>query len=358
MADKFAWENALYISNDMKVGKRISLQYGIRYSLFSNVALKNDTVLNYDEDYNVKDSSIYSGGFNMYNHYHGPEPRVSVKYKLNKSSSVKASYNRMRQYLHLASNSSGGTPIDVWVPSSTNILPQLADQIAVGYFKNLKHNMFETSVEVYYKWLNNQIDFKDHAQLLFNPKMEGEIRAGKANSYGLELYIHKQKGNLTGWISYTLSKTTRTVNGINDDNPYLANYDRRHNIAIVMAYDITERLNFAANWVYITGQPMTIPVGKYEYKDQLVPIYTERNGGKMPSYHRMDFALTYDFRKKKRWEHSLNLSVYNVYRRKNAFAINFLGEEANIEGTDRNVMVAKRTYLFDIVPAITYNFKF
>ncbi|MBT6439030.1 MAG: TonB-dependent receptor [Flavobacteriales bacterium] len=379
IANKYAWENAIYISNEMKIGNRWSSQYGLRYSIFSNstqfynenktnVTLKNgkldynpdgyynpsDTVLVYDENYEVADTNAYHNNFNLYNNYHGPEPRISVKYKINDASSIKASYNRMRQYLHLATNTSGGTPIDIWVASSPNIKPQLADQVAMGYFKNFKKNMFETSVEVYYKKMYNQLDWKDHANLIFNRKLDGEIRVGGGHSYGLELYIHKQKGNLTGWISYTLSRTIKLTPAINNGNPYLANHDRRHNIAIVASYDFSDRLNLSANWVYVTGAPMTVPVGKYEYQGQLVTIYSERNGGKMPDYHRLDFALTYDLKKiKQKYEHGINFSVYNVYRRKNPYAINFVQNETNPNKYD-----AKLTYLFDIVPSLTYNFKF
>jgi hypothetical protein len=350
---KHALDNGLFVSNEMKIGKKWTVQAGLRYSYFMNIAVNNDTVFNYDSNYDVKDTTIYEGKFNPYNAYHGPEPRIGVNYSLNDVSSIKLSYNRMRQYLHLATNSSGGTPIDIWMPSSTNILPQIADQIAGGYFRNFKNNMFETSVEVYYKWMQNQIDFKDFAQLIFNPKLEGEVRTGSAEAYGLELLINKKKGRLTGWVSYTLSKTTRTIDGINNGETYLANQDRRNNIAIVLTYDITDQLNFSTNWVYVTGAPMTVPVGRMEYQGQLVPIYSGRNDGKMPDYHRMDVSLTYDFVKHKKIEHSLNLSVYNVYRRKNPYAINFVRSDENPNRLD-----AKMTYLFDIVPAITYNFKF
>lgn len=353
LADKYAWENAIHASNEMKIGNKISLQYGIRYSLFSNIGMDTDTILQYDDTYSVIDTVVHTGSFNMHNHYHGAEPRLSAKYTIDNNSSVKMSYNRMRQYLHLASNSTGGTPIDVWISSSPNIAPQIADQIATGYFRNFKNNMFETSVEVYYKWLHNQIDFKDHAMLIFNPKLEGEIRTGKATSYGVELYVNKRKGLLTGWVSYTLSKTSRVIKEINAGREYPANFDRRHNVAIVLAYDITDRLNVAANFVYITGAPLTAPVSKMHYQGQSVPVYSERNGSKMPDYHRLDFAVTYDLKKYKKFEHSINFSVYNVYRRKNAYAINFV-ENEDIP----NQLEAQRTYLFDIVPALTYNFNF
>ncbi len=322
IANKYAWENAIYISNEMKIGEKWSTQYGVRYSIFSNstqffnenktnITIRDgkinynpdapfnpsDTVLVYDEEYNVSDTTAYHGAFNLYNHYHGPEPRISVKYKVNDVSSIKASYNRMRQYLHLASNTSGGTPIDIWISSSPNIAPQLADQIAAVYFRNFRKNMFETSVEVYYKRMYNQLDWKDHANLVFNPKLDGEIRVGSAESYGLEVYVNKRKGNLTGWISYTLSRTVKLTEGINNGNPYLANHDRRHNLAIVASYDFSDRLNVSANWVYVTGAPMTAPTGKYEYQGQLVPIYSDRNASKMPDYHRLDFAVTYDLKK-------------------------------------------------------------
>ncbi len=376
--DRYALENAAYISNEQKLG-RWRLKYGVRASSFSNVGI--DTLFTYNDNFDTTGYQAYGRG-DLYNTYFGIEPRLAVKFTLDDKSSLKASYNRTFQYLHLASNSTAAAPLDVWMPSSPNIKPQIADQVAIGYFRNLKNDMFETSVEVYYKTMQNQIDFRDNARLLFNPLLDGEVRAGKAWSYGLELFIRKQTGKMTGWISYTLSRTRREIPLINNGNPYPANYDKPHNLAIVFSYDFTEQLNLSANWVYSTGTPLTAPVGRYEYQGVIVPAYSERNGRRIPDYHRMDLSINWDFKMKPgaKWTHGLNLSIFNLYSRKNPFAINFVQNSDNtavpdeireqwiafipqldqvIDGyTDPNITTARLTYLFPIIPSLTYNFKF
>jgi hypothetical protein len=381
--DRFAWENGVYVSNEQKFGGRWSVKYGLRFSSFSNVG--TDTLYNFDQNYDTipgNSFTAYPSG-EIYNTYMGLEPRLGIKFTLDDRSSLKASYNRMNQYLHLASNSTAAAPIDVWMPSSPNIKPQRADQVALGYFRNFRQNTFETSVEVYYKYVQNQIDFKDFAQLIFNPLLDGEVRPGSATSYGAEFFIRKQTGAMTGWISYTLSRAIREVPEINNENLYPANYDRPHNLSIVYSWDIMDRLNASATFVYNSGAPVTVPTGRFEYQGLTVPVYSDRNGARMPAYHRADFSLTYDLKKKRenqRFTHSWNLSIFNIYSRKNPYAINFV--EANkvynfnedwvqlirdshpifdrvIEAYDNpNRTEAQMTYLFPIIPSITYNFKF
>jgi hypothetical protein len=274
---------------------------------------------------------------------------------LNDVSSLKASYNRTRQYLHLASNSTNASPIDIWIPSSPNVRPQIADQVAAGYFRNFRNNMFETSVELYYKEMQNQIDYVDHARILFNPLLEGQLRTGTATAYGAEFFIRKNTGKFTGWISYTLSRVKRTIPGINNGDPYPANYDRPHNFSLVLSYDHSKRLNFSTNWVYYTGAPITAPTGRFEYMGMVAPVFSDRNAARLPDYHRLDLSATLNSKQKenKRFNSSWVFSIYNVYYRKNAFAINF---QQNRD--DPNKTEAVKIYFFAIVPAVAYNFNF
>jgi outer membrane cobalamin receptor len=245
--------------------------------------------------------------------------------------------------------------LDIWVPSSPNIDPQTADQFAIGYFRNFYEDALETSIEAYYKNMDNQIDFRDHAELLLNPEIEGEFRTGYAWSYGLEFLIRKQTGKFTGWISYTLSKAERKIPEINQGKVYPASYDKPHNIAIVASYDFSERLNAAANWVYSTGNPVTFPVGRYEYGNMIVPIYSDRNDYRLPDYHRLDLSVTYKFGvdKTRGLKSELNLSIYNVYNRKNTWMLFFSQDDE-----DPNITIAEKVYLFPILPSVTYNFYF
>jgi len=323
----------VFISNEQKFRENITIQYGLRFSAFQN--LGKNTLFKYDmtdpKEYVVVDSIIYGKG-KIFNTYSGFEPRLNIVYQLNSSLSIKASYNRTLQYIHLATNTTATTPLDVWFPCSPNVKPQKSDQVALGLFKNFANDMFETSIETYYKKMQNVIDFRDHAALLLNKKFEGELRTGDGYSYGLELYLKKQEGAFSGWISYTWSKTMRTINTINNGKAFPAPYDKPHNIAIVASYDISRRINISANWIYNTGAPRTMPTGRFEYGGLIVPIYSDRNSVRLPDYHRMDLSITlYNKNTKrngslKKYEGSWNLSVYNVYNRHNAYSINFQTE--------------------------------
>ncbi len=347
-----ALEHAVFLSNEQKVNALLTLNYGLRFSAFQSMG--KSTVYNFDGLYNTIDSTVHKE-FEFYKNYFGLEPRFGFNFLINEVSSVKGSYSRTNQYVHLASNSTVGTPLDVWLPSSPNIKPQLADQFSLGYFRNLKKNMFETSVEIYYKKMQNQIDFKDHASIFLNPKLEGEIRFGEAYSYGAEFLIRKQTGKLTGWVAYTLSQAKRKVPEINEGRWYTAPYDKTHNVSIVGNYAITDRITVSATWVYSTGAPITLPTGRFTYGNIIAPVYSERNSYRMPDYHRLDIGLTYDFKKDEGdiFEHSLNFSVYNAYYRKNAYMIQLQPNK-----DDPNITEAYKVYLFPIIPAITYNLKF
>lgn len=352
MPESNALEYAVYLSNEHKLSPKLTLSYGLRGSIFQNMG--KATVYNFNDSYQKIDSTTYSS-WDIFNTFYGLEPRLSLNYTLNQQSSIKASYSRTKQYVHLASNSTAGSPLDVWLPSSPNIEPQLANQAAIGYFRNFFDDSYETSVEIYYKDMNNQIDFRDHANLILNPELEGEFRIGDAWSYGAEFFIRKQQGKFTGWISYTLSKAERKIPEINNGKVYSSSYDRPHNIAIVGIYDLGKRLNFSATWVYATGSPVTFPTGRYEQGNMIVPIYSDRNSYRMPDYHRLDFSITLKGKEKpnKRLKSELNLSIYNVYNRHNAWMIYFGQDEE-----DPTVTKAEKVYIFPIIPSLTWNFYF
>ncbi len=348
----YALENGLYLGNDQKINNKITVKYGLRFSMFQNIGAA--TIYNYNDNFESIDSTIYKSG-DFYKTFTGLEPRFGISYNLNDESSIKANYSRTFQYIQLAQNSTSGTPLDVWFPASPNVKPQLCDQVAVGYFRNFLGNYLETSVEVYYKKMNNSIDFKDHANLLLNQKLEGELRFGNATSRGLEVLVKIPEGRINGWISYTFSRTDRDFPDINNGNTYLAYYDKPHNIAVVFNYEISKRTTFSANWVYYTGSPVTFPTGRAEIGGKIVPIYSDRNAYRMPDYHRLDLSLTLKGKQKpnRKWNSEWVFSLYNAYGRKNAWAINFRQDKENPE-----VTYAEKTYLFSFIPAITYNFKF
>lgn len=348
----FAMEYGAYLSNEQKISEKLTLKYGIRISLFQNTGPA--TIYSYDSDYNAYDSVKYEKG-KIINTYWAPEPRIGLNYVINDKSSIKSSYSRTVQYIHLAQNSTAGTPLDLWFPSSPNVKPQKADQLAIGYFRNFKENTLETSAEVYYKNMYDVIDFKDNADLLLNPKLEGELRTGKGWSYGLELMVKKTDGKLNGWVSYTLSTTRRKVEGINNGESYRAPYEKPHNISVVLNYEFTDRAVLSANWVYATGSPVTFPTGRAIIGNVIVPVYSDRNSYRLPDYHRLDLSFTLKNKVKegRKWEGEWNFSVYNAYGRKNAWAINFEQDPDNPYQT-----YAEKTYLFSIIPSVTYNFKF
>lgn len=352
LPDNYALESAIYIGNEQKIGSMLALKYGMRINMFNNIGPA--TVFDYDDDGNPVDSTTFNSG-DFFNTYTGFEPRLGIVFLLNEISSVKASYSKNIQYMQQAQNSTAGSPLHIWFPASPNILPQTGHQFAVGYFRNFKEGTIETSAEAYYKITNNAIDFRDHAELLLNKHIEGEMLRGKGWSYGIELMAKKTSGKLTGWASYTLSKAIREINGINNNDPYPAPYDRPNDISIVANYNLNKRISFGATWVYSTGQPVTFPVGRFEYGNTIIPVYSERNSYRMPDYHRLDLSVTYKGKNRpgKKWHNEFNLSVYNAYNRHNAYLISFQSEPGNTD-----VTYAEMTYLFGIIPSFTYNFKF
>ncbi len=350
--ENFSLETGIYVSNEQKVGEHWTFKYGLRFSMFQNIG--PGTIFNFDSLYNPIDSTLYPSG-KFYNTYYGIEPRIGILYTFNEISSIKASYSRTNQYLQLAQNSTAGTPLDIWFPASPNVKPQVADQGALGYFRNFRRNTIETSVEIYYKQMNHVIDFKDFAELLLNEKLEGEIREGKGWSYGAEFLIRLNEKKFGGWVSYTLSKSMRKIPEINNGDPYPAPYDKPHNVAIVANYTFHPRWSVSANWVYATGNPVTFPTGRAEIGGKVIPIYSDRNAYRYQDYHRLDLSLTFYSKVKegRRFKWDINASVYNVYNRHNTWSINFVQDNEN-----PNVTYAEKIYLFGIVPSVTFNFHF
>ncbi|GAB3163160.1 TonB-dependent receptor [Telluribacter humicola] len=350
---KYALENAVYLSNEQEISPRLSLTYGLRYSFFQNMGGR---VSNYDETGQQVIGVEDYERTRIYKTQGGLEPRLAARLVLDGNSSLKASYNRTMQYLHLASNSTSATPLDVYVPSGKYIKPQSANQMALGYFRNFRNNTLEASAEVYYKGMNNQIDFRDNADLMFNNNIEAEILTGTGKAYGLELMVKKQTGNLTGWASYTLSHTERTIEGINNNQPYRVRQDKPHNLSVVVSYKLSERVTLGANQVYSSGNVVTMPSGSFRNGNIVVPIYTERNGYRLRDYHRLDLSLTLNGKKRpgRKYESSWNFSLFNAYGRKNVFSIQLDQTEdvpAGINAKEISIVGAP-------IPAITYNFKF
>lgn len=347
--DKYALEGGAFIQNDHKINDIISLQYGLRYSAFNYMGKGN--AYEFDNEGNPTDTTYFGNGESI-QYYGGLEPRFSIKYQINDVSSIKSSYNRMMQYMHLLSNTTTSSPTDLWVPSSNNVKPQIANQVALGYFRNFKDNLFEFSVEIYGKTLENQIDYRNGANLFFNEQIESELVYGKGLAYGTEFYLRKRKGNLTGWISYTLARSIRQFDDVNQGEWYSSRQDRIHDISVVGIYKFTEKLTASASWVFYTGDAVTFPSGQYSINGTSVPYYTERNGYRLPNYHRMDIGLTWYKKKTEKFESSWNFSIYNTYAQKNPYTITF---EQNEETGQTEAI---QTTLFQMIPAFTYNFKF
>jgi len=352
MPMNYALEHGIYALNEQRIGSKISLNYGLRLSIFQNIGIA--TLYKYNSNYEAIDTLKYKSG-DVFNTYMNLEPRLSMTYAFNQSNSIKASYSHTVQYIQQASNSMGGTPLDIWFFSSPNVKPQRSDQYALGYFRNFLGNTIETSAEVYYKKIDNVIDFCEFSETLLNEKLEGDLRIGKGRAYGLELYAKINRPKFGGWVSYTYSRAFRTIADINNGKEYRAPYDKPNNINIVLNYELTKRLSLSANWIYATGQPITAPVGRLPVDGNLIPKYSKRNALRYPDYHRLDIALIVKQKKNtsRKWQGEWNFSLYNAYGRKNAWVINFQQDKMNPD-----ITYAEKTYLFTFVPSVTYNFKF
>ncbi|MEN8191529.1 MAG: TonB-dependent receptor [Bacteroidota bacterium] len=348
--NKYGLELAAYISHEVDISQRLRLNYGLRYSHYLNLGPGN--VFTYDAAGFPTNITPYESG-DIISNDGGLEPRIIGTYLLDETSSVKASYARNYQYIHLVSSSTTTTPIDVWLPTTEIVKPEIADQFSLGYFKNFNNNMYETSIEVYYKDMGNQIEYKNGADIYFNELIESQLVFGKGWSYGLEFLFRKNVGDFTGWLSYTLSKTERKFNEINNGNTFPAKQDRTHDVSITAMYKLGKSWTLSANWIYYTGDAVTLPSGKYSVDGNTLNLYTERNGYRLPAYHRLDIGATLLLSKSKTSEMSLTFSVYNAYGRRNAFVIMFRENEDNPVYTE-----AVRIALFSFVPSITFNFSF
>jgi carboxypeptidase-like protein/TonB-dependent receptor-like protein len=347
---KYAFESGLYLSNEQKIGSTIVLDYGVRLSMFNEVG--PGLVYQYDENGDIIDEESYEKG-DVIETYVIPEPRFSMSYMLNETSSLKASFQRNAQYVHLLSASTSDNPTDVWVPSSSLIKPEKANQYSVGYFRNFLNNTFESSIEVYYKNMTDLVDYKDGANVLLNEHVEADLVFGIGRSYGIELMFKKRLGKFTGWVGYTLSKTEHKFDAINDGSWFSARQDRTNDISIVGMYELSDKLSVSATWIYYTGDAVTMPSGQYLIDGNVVPLYTERNGYRMPDYHRLDLSLTLKGKQTKKFQSSWNFSLYNAYARENAYSISFAESE-----TMPGVMESTQFSLFSIIPSVTWNFKF
>ena len=374
LIDKYANEFAAYIDVEHKVSDKLRLQYGARFSNFTRLGqdelnvYANDEAVIYNSEFKKYESAEATGTENfkrsdVISSFSNLEPRVSMSYILNNNTSIKASYNRMAQYLHLLSNTSSPTPLDVWSPSGKYIKPQLLDQFAIGYFKTIKNGDYSIETEAFYKDIKNRIDYINGANLVANNEIETVILNGKARAYGLEVLLKKNEGNFKGWLAYTLSKSEqqtpgRTANepGLNQGNWYSTAYDKTHDISLNTSYELSKKWTFNANFLLQTGQPTNYPVGQYEIQGLNVPIYDDnkRNTDRLPAYHRVDISatLTPEKNKNRKWQAEWVFGIYNLYGRQNAASINF---SQNRE-TFRNEAV--QTSIFGMVPSVTYNFKF
>lgn len=369
---KYAFEPSLYFEAEQRINKKINLNYGLRYSMFyrlgdSNVDYyTNNQPVNYNSELELYEkakpiNSKYFSRNQVITSYNNFEPRFSASYEINPDQSIKASYNRMVQYLQLISNTQSPTPLDVWTPSDQYIRPQLADQVAIGYFKNFNNDKYSIEIESFYKTIKNRIDYIDGADLIANENIEQIILNGQMKSYGLELLFKKNTGKLTGWVAYTLSRSLQQTKGrtpsevgINNGDWYRSAYDKLHNLAITSAYNFNKKWNFGASFTLQSGQPVTFPNGQYEYQGVKIPNYGIRNSNNLPAYHHLDVSATYTPKpdKTKGWKSEWVFSIYNLYSRKNAASISFKQNE------NTGLNEATRLSIFGIVPSVTYNFKF
>jgi hypothetical protein len=347
---KYALESAAYFSHDLSIGEKINLNYGLRAGLFTIFGPGN--FYTYDAAGNTLDSTHYNSGQTVKN-YFNLEPRFSMSYKLTDMSSFKLAYTRTTQNLHLLSNSTSSNPTDVWIPSSNNVKPEIADQVSLGYYRNFANNNYEFSTEVYYRDMQDQIDYKNGAQLIANENVESQLIFGKGRAYGAEFFVKKKVGRFNGWISYTLSRTERRFAGINNNSWYPANQDRTHDISIVGIYKINKKWTISGDFVYYTGNAVTWPTGKYDVNGQAVWLYSQRNANRMPPYNRLDIGATLQGKKTKKFDSNWNFSIYNIYGRENPYSISFQQDPGDATKTQ-----ALQYALFRWVPSVTYNFKF
>ena len=380
LTKKYANENAIYVDVEHKISENLSVEYGLRASQFNRFGqdeffvYENDNPVEFDPFTLVYREAepidtLESSRGNTLKKFFNLEPRVSMSYNFNGKSSIKASYTRLAQYLHLLSNTSSPTPLDVWTPSGPFVEPQLLDQYAVGYFRNINGGEYSFETEAFYKDIQNRIDYIDGANLIANNAIEQVILNGEARAYGIEFLLRKNEGAFTGWLAYTLSRSEQRTpgrdlgldtgrsdleTGINLGEWYSTPFDKTHDLSFFGNYELNDKWTFNANFIYQTGQPTNYPVGQFEFEGLTVPFFGLRNQERLPDFHRLDVSATLTPRKNKgrRWQGEWVFSIYNVYNRRNAASINFRENE----DTGRNEAI--RTSIFGIIPSVTYNFKF
>jgi len=345
-------ESAIYISNEQKISDKITLSYGLRYSMF--FLLGKSTVYSYSPNRVVIDSVQY-GNNELIKFYGGLEPRLDLRYLIDNNNSIKISYTYVKQYQHLLSNSSVGLPTDVWLPVNSYIKPQSSKQYSAGYYKSFPDRKYEFSAEFYFRKMSNIIDYRDNADLFLNPHLEIQVLSGTGQSYGAEFFVAKKSGRMTGWISYTLSKTTREIDGINSNHSYPAAFDKRHNLAVVMVYKLSRAWDFGSTFKFSSGGYITIPEGSFIYYGAAFNYYTSRYGYKLPPYHRLDISFTYKNPKKqfRSSKPEWSFGIYNLYNRKNIFSLFVRQDDYDFDTTR-----AYKMYLYGITPYLTYNFRF
>ncbi|SIR47179.1 TonB-dependent Receptor Plug Domain [Mucilaginibacter lappiensis] len=349
---RYDFENALYASDEWNISKHLTFLYGLRLSgLF---LMGPGTFKTYDDAGNTISSKTYYSRSNLVKKYINLEPRFTANYVIDDQNSIKASYNRNSQNIHLLSNSSSNTPTYLYVMSSNNIKPEIADQVSTGYFKNFSDNAYEFSTEVYYKWMQNQIDYKDGSQLLVNQDVESLLTYGTGRAYGIELFLKKKYGRFNGWIGYTLSRTERKFDDINNGHYYPARQDRTHDVSVVGIYQLNKRWAFSSTFIYGTGNAVTYPTGKYSSGGLTTFSYSQRNGRRLPSSNRLDIGATLDGKEHKRYHSSWTFSIYNVYAHRDPYSITFRDSK-----TVPNTTEAVETSIFaTLIPSVTWNFNF
>lgn len=372
IAKKNAWENAIYIGAEHKISDKISMNYGLRYSYFQRLGkqdvnvYENNQAVVFNQDLQIYEEGTPTGTINYGKNKKifdagNLEPRFGISYVLNDNQSVKASYNRMAQYIHLISNTASVSPLDIWAPSDQYLKPQILDQVALGYFRNFSNGKYSLEAETFYKKIKNRADYIDGAELIAHKAIEQVLLNGEARSYGLEIMAKKNTGKLTGWLSYTLSRAEQRTPGRNENEPginngnwYRANYDKTHNFSLTAAYQLTKKWSFGGIFTYQTGKAATFPVGKYQYQGMTIANYGERNAGSIPAYHHLDLSATWvpNPNSTKKWKSEWVFSIYNVYNRANAASLVFG------QNRDTGVSEAKQMSIFGIIPSVTYNFKF
>lgn len=347
---RYGLETAAYISDEWSAAKNINVIYGLRLSGFFLVGPGNFKT--YDEAGNtVRTDRIESAKF--FKSYINLQPRFSISYQFNDQNSIKFSYNRNSQNIHVLTNSNASSPTDQYVLSSNNIKPEIADQVAFGYFKNLSQNKYEFSAEVYYKWMQNQIDYKNAAQLIANVDVESELLYGTGRAYGVELFFKKKFGKLNGWLGYTLSRTERKFAELNNQKYFPARQDRTHDLSFVGIYSLSKRWTFSSSLIYGTGNAVTYPAGKYVVNNQTYFYYTQRNAGRLPYTMRLDLSATLEAKNTGKFHSSWNFGIYNALARKNPYSIDFINDP-----NEPQRIVAEQTSLFGAIPSVTWNFKF